>query len=150
MAPGDRRRARPQPGGHFIGTIPIAERIVERLRRSPTGLAFGNAIYSVTIADEAVRVAPPPFGACYEFRLDDAVEACPEFLVSFTVFQALAREYGLQLVQLEDFPRLRERLWGDANARRLWKSVTKLDEIRIDEAQWEVISLYQAFAFQRH
>ncbi|XP_076270480.1 RNA guanine-7 methyltransferase [Rhynchophorus ferrugineus] len=95
-----------QPGGYFIGTMPDANEIVARARKSDTD-SFGNSILQVT--SEFDLDNPPLFGAKYNFQLDGVVN-CPEFLVHFPTFVKLAKKYGLKLVKKEKFFKFFERM----------------------------------------
>lgn len=75
-----------RPGGTFIGTIPNAEQLLERLRELPPesqDLSFGNAIYKVRFES---REHSGFFGHKYWFFLQDAVQDVPEFLVHWDNF----------------------------------------------------------------
>lgn len=88
-----------QPGGYLIGTIPNANDIVARQRKSASNV-FGNDVYQITFLSKPEM--PPLFGAKYNFHLDGVVD-CPEFLVHFPLFVKLARKHGLQLILVERF-----------------------------------------------
>lgn len=81
-------------GGHFIGTVPNAHRLVRILRSAPAR-KWSNRVCSLEF-DERVFVsnAPdaviPAFGARYTFTLSDAVDSVPEYLVHFDVLRVSA------------------------------------------------------------
>lgn len=87
------------PGGFFIGTIPDANDLIARARKSETG-SFGNEVFKVQFHCDTQK--PPLFGAMYNFHLDGVVD-CPEFLVHFPTLAKLAKKHGLKLVQKEKF-----------------------------------------------
>lgn len=95
-----------QPGGYFIGTIPDANELVARARKSASN-SFGNDVYQVTFDTDVNK--PPLFGTKYNFHLDGVVD-CPEFLVHFPTFVKLAKKYGLKLVRKEKFHEFYERM----------------------------------------
>lgn len=95
-----------QPGGYFIGTIPDANELVARAKKSGSN-SFGNDVYQVTFDCDVNK--PPLFGAKYNFHLDGVVD-CPEFLVHFPTFVKLAKRYGLKLVKKEKFSEFYERM----------------------------------------
>ncbi|XP_021737433.1 mRNA cap guanine-N7 methyltransferase 1-like isoform X1 [Chenopodium quinoa] len=88
-----------RPGGILIGTMPDANVIVKKYREAE-GLKFGNSVYWIRFdedyADKKFK-ASNPFGIRYKFHLEDAVD-CPEWVVPFHVFKALAEEYDFELV----------------------------------------------------
>lgn len=88
-----------KPGGYFIGTIPDANDIIRR-QHEYNSMSFGNDIYRIEFLSDPV--APPLFGAKYNFKLDEVVN-CPEFLVHFPLLEKLARKVGLRLVLKERF-----------------------------------------------
>lgn len=90
-----------KPDGYFIGTIPDANEIVSRCRKSPNG-AFGNRIFNIKLLFDPKENGYPLFGAKYDFQLEGVVD-CPEFLVNFEMFQKLALEFGLELVDKAQF-----------------------------------------------
>lgn len=90
--------------GYFIGTIPDANKIVARARKSPSN-SFGNRIYNIKLLFDPKASGYPLFGAKYDFNLEGVVD-CPEFLVNFELLVKLASEFGLELVYkstIEDF-----------------------------------------------
>lgn len=87
------------PGGFFIGTIPDANDLLARVRKSNSN-SFGNEVYKVTFECETSK--PPLFGAKYNFHLEGVVD-CPEFLVHFPTLIKLAKKYGLKFVKKEKF-----------------------------------------------
>ncbi|KAJ4442161.1 hypothetical protein ANN_12027, partial [Periplaneta americana] len=89
-----------RPGGYFIGTIPDAYEIVNRLQKAG-GPSFGNEIYKVEFQCDT-KPPLPLFGAKYNFHLEGVVD-CPEFLVHFPTLVKLAEKFGLQLVLKERF-----------------------------------------------
>ncbi|KAF7732002.1 mRNA cap guanine-N7 methyltransferase [Apophysomyces ossiformis] len=95
-------------GGWFIGTIPDANWIVKRVRQEPKGsFGFGNDIYRIEFDnieddDDVGKKGFTKFGCKYMFHLEDAVD-CPEYLVHWTTFEKLAKEYGLSVRLREPF-----------------------------------------------
>lgn len=93
-----------RPGGFFIGTIPDANEIVSRAKKSENN-SFGNRIYNIKLMFDPKEEGYPLFGAKYDFQLEGVVN-CPEFLVNFDLCQKIAAQYGLELVykgRFEDF-----------------------------------------------
>ncbi|CAO1631243.1 unnamed protein product [Parajaminaea phylloscopi] len=142
-------------GGVFIGTIPNQEELYSRLDALPQDqLEFGNTKYHVRFEQ---RDQKKPFGDKYTFFLDDAVDEVPEYVVDWSQFQALAYEYGLELI----FKQSMEEVWAsnrvipefEALARRMKVSETpRRDVLRpagMDDDLWEATTLYLAFAFRK-
>ncbi|XP_071736643.1 mRNA cap guanine-N(7) methyltransferase 1-like [Rutidosis leptorrhynchoides] len=144
-----------RPGGIFIGTMPDANVIVKKLRAAD-GLVFGNSVYWIQFDDdfsEKKFKSSSPFGIKYKFHLEDAVD-CPEWVVSFPVFKALAEEYDLELVFVKnshafvheymkkpEYIELMRRLGalGDGNQ----------DTSTISADEWEVAYLYLAYVLKK-
>ncbi|GJP67066.1 hypothetical protein CLOP_g23937, partial [Closterium sp. NIES-67] len=140
-----------RPGGAFIGTIPDANVLVQKLRAAPS-LRFGNAVYSVEFAAEfGVKHFPSsrPFGIRYEFRLEDAVD-CPEWLVPFPFLRRLAGEYGLQLeyhANFHDFIKTHAAVEPHASLLRRIVGEAWREEMTADE--WDAAYLYCVFVFRK-
>ncbi|PWA90963.1 mRNA capping enzyme family protein [Artemisia annua] len=144
-----------RPGGIFIGTMPDANVIVKKLRAAD-GLIFGNSVYWIHFDDEFSEKkfkSSSPFGIKYKFHLEDAVD-CPEWVVPFPVFKALAEEYDLELVFVKnshafvheymkkpEFVDLMKRLGalGDGNQ----------DQTTLSPDEWEVAYLYLAYVLRK-
>ncbi|KAL5700217.1 mRNA (guanine-N(7))-methyltransferase [Ranunculus cassubicifolius] len=144
-----------RPGGTFIGTMPNSNVIIKKLREAE-GLVFGNSVYWIRFADEHVDKkfkSSRPFGIKYKFHLEDAVD-CPEWVVPFHVFKALAEEYDLELILVKnahefvtdylkkpEFAELMRRLGalGDGNQ----------DHSTISNDEWEIAYLYLAFVLRK-
>ncbi|KCV73349.1 hypothetical protein H696_00888 [Fonticula alba] len=134
-----------KPGGYFVGTIPNADWIVKNARQKGTA-KIGNDIFSITLDDPEHF---GPFASRYVYFLEDAVDNVPEFLIPINVLQALAFEYGLELVLFRNFHEyfyerahwhrgkhiLRERFFdGQGN---------------FQEKYWEASGIYSAFSFRK-
>ncbi|KAI9218536.1 guanine-N(7)-methyltransferase domain-containing protein [Blastocladiella britannica] len=133
-------------GGYFFGTIPDANLLVRKLRASD-GLSFGNPIYTVAFEQ---RETYPVYGHQYTFKLVDAIDDCPEFLVHWPSFQQLASEYGLAQVEHTNFQRFYHQN-ADGPFRELlvrMKVVTAASPA-LSAPEWEAAGLYTTFAFQK-
>ncbi|KAB5534754.1 hypothetical protein DKX38_017840 [Salix brachista] len=144
-----------RPGGTFIGTMPDANVIIKKLREAE-GLAYGNSVYWVRFEEEFSQKkfkSSSPYGIKYYFHLEDAVD-CPEWIVPFHVFKALAEEYEFELIfvknnhefVLENMKKpenveLMRRLGalGDGNQ----------DLSTLSPDEWEVAYLYLAFVLKK-
>ncbi|KAI9202760.1 putative mRNA cap guanine-N7 methyltransferase [Polychytrium aggregatum] len=140
--------SRLREGGHFIGTIPNAYRLVKKLFETPDG-AFGNSIYSVKFAQRyESEKSIPTFGAKYTFHLEDAIDSCPEYLIPMNVLELIAREYGLELVYNKEFLNFYEEKHKESEPRHLLDRMKVVNsEGTMAEDEWRVADLYLAFAF---
>lgn len=139
-------------GGYFIGTIPNAELLLERLNQlseDDEDLRFGNSCYYVQFAERRHKGI---YGHQYRFFLTDAVEDVPEYLVNWDNFVALAAEYRLRLVYNKAF---NEVLEEEQSSRDFGPLLGKMGvvndrkESAMDADQWEAANLYTAFAFEK-
>ncbi|KAJ8726509.1 hypothetical protein PYW07_001207 [Mythimna separata] len=168
-----------KPGGYFFGTIPDANEIVSRGKKSPDG-SFGNRIYNIKLLFD-VEKGYPLFGGKYDFHLEGVVD-CPEFLVNFKLFTKLALDFGLELVykaRFADFfkdhseryrhllqrivcfesypPPPGKELIADESeyehAKQFWENKdnkTERDRVgTMSTCEWEVATVYMAFAFRK-
>jgi len=136
--------ARLTPGAYFIGTIPNACRIIKKLR-SIDGLSFGNSYYTIEFEQRDTFSA---FGAKYFFTLQDAVTRCPEFLVHFQTLRNIAQDVGLEFRYRKTFDEFYKDTLDDENA-KLLRRMKALNGDTLSKEEWEVISLYVVFAFQK-
>ncbi|XP_055826158.1 mRNA cap guanine-N7 methyltransferase 1-like isoform X2 [Solanum dulcamara] len=144
-----------RPGGIFIGTMPDANIIIKKLREAE-GQTFGNSVYWIRFDEEFSEKkfkSSYPFGIKYKFHLEDAID-CPEWIVPFHVFKALAEEYDFELVFVKnnhifvdeymkkpEFIELMRRLGalGDGNQ----------DRSTLSPDEWEVAYLYLTFVLRK-
>jgi mRNA (guanine-N7-)-methyltransferase len=126
-------------GGHFCGTVPNADRLVELLRHA-SGLRWSNSICSVDFDSATNKESLPDFGAKYSFSLDNCLDSVPEYLVPFAVLQRVALEYGLELVLKQDF-------FEFFQSQRDDKVRFNLRSLSDDEKH--VAALYVVFAFRK-
>ncbi|KAL0273433.1 UNVERIFIED_CONTAM: hypothetical protein PYX00_006095 [Menopon gallinae] len=161
-------------GGYFIGTIPCANEIVKRIKKSGSKL-LKSKMFSIEMYSEEPY---PLFGAKYDFHLDSVVQ-CPEFLVHFPTFVRLAEKYGLVLDHRSSFAEFYEKYSRDEKKRFILKKMCALEQFSLrdedkissyeyeyaekccrekdyngivgtlSKSEWEAISLYQVFAFKK-
>ncbi|CAM0953771.1 unnamed protein product [Alopecurus aequalis] len=135
-----------RPGGAFIGTMPDANVIIKRLRESEA-MELGNSVYHIAFGEEYAEKKFPAsraFGIKYRFRLEDAVDDCPEWVVPFHVFRLLAEEYDLELVLVKNFHEFVHKYSWKPEFGHLVQRIGTLSQ---DE--WEVSYLYLAFVFRK-
>ncbi|KII88966.1 hypothetical protein PLICRDRAFT_159944 [Plicaturopsis crispa FD-325 SS-3] len=141
-----------RPGGVFLGTIPNAEQLLERLDALPPDaedLSFGNSVYTIRFEDRKRR---PIFGHKYTFFLQDAVENVPEYVVHWDNFVQMASEYGLHPVYKKEFHQIFEEHQEDPEFKERLVRMKVVDanyESAMDEDQWEAANIYIGFAFEK-
>ncbi|KAK4698387.1 mRNA (guanine-N7-)-methyltransferase, partial [Phenoliferia sp. Uapishka_3] len=140
-----------RPGGVFIGTIPDATNLLDRLGAIPEGeeLEFGNSVYKVKFDS---RDSTPRYGHRYTFFLEDAVEEVPEYVVYWEEFAQIATEYGLTLSFCADFQQIFAEERQDpyfSNLLTRMKVVDEQGETEMNLDQWEAANLYLGFAFTK-
>jgi len=84
--------------------------------------------------------------------LQDAVENVPEYIVRWSNFVEMAKEYGLELKYREEFHEVfaehqEHPEFGPLMVRM--KVVESNGESSMDEDQWEAANIYIAFAFEK-
>ncbi|KAF8491945.1 mRNA capping enzyme-domain-containing protein [Gautieria morchelliformis] len=139
-------------GGVFLGTIPNADLLLQRLNALPPDAPpkFGNSVYQVRFEDRATHTQP--FGHRYWFYLKDAVGDVPEYVVHWEHFEGLAREHGLHLLYKEEFHNIFEAERSHPDYKRLLQRmyvVSASGESQMDEDQWDAANIYLAFAFEK-
>uniref|UniRef100_A0A6T6CRL7 mRNA (guanine-N(7))-methyltransferase n=2 Tax=Compsopogon caeruleus TaxID=31354 RepID=A0A6T6CRL7_9RHOD len=142
-----------RPGGFFIGTTADASVLVRKLR-AVEGLVFYNSLYKVVFEEKFKKKAFPkgePYGIEYRFTLDESVEDCPEFIVHWPSFVALAKQYGLENIMAANFHDFYEMFAQEGSPELdLFKHMKAVDENgTISPEQWDAIYLYMAFSFRK-
>ncbi|KAF9227991.1 hypothetical protein BS17DRAFT_747026 [Gyrodon lividus] len=139
-------------GGVFLGTIPNADQLIERLDALPPSaadLSFGNSVYRIRFEDRQSR---PLFGHRYHFFLRDAVEDVPEYIVDWDNFVGIAAEYSLYPIYKEEFHQIYEEHSRKEEFKELMVRMKVVDangESAMDEDQWEAANIYIGFAFEK-
>jgi mRNA (guanine-N7-)-methyltransferase len=153
-------------GGYFIGTIIDANVLVKRLRnRKYQGNAyinepftFGNEFYSVKFYQKRFPRSASQYGIKYGFYLEDSIDKrdelgnikyVGEYLVIFEEFVKLCLEYDLHLVERKNFTEFYEENMENSYYRNLFRKMMHDIESANKEQQWEIIHLYQIFAFRK-
>ncbi|KAF8638517.1 hypothetical protein AX16_010499 [Volvariella volvacea WC 439] len=141
-----------RPGGVFIGTVPNAEFLLERLASLPedaSDLSFGNDVYNIRFEQ---RHSSLLFGHRYWFTLKDAVNGIPEYVVHWDNFVQLAAEYRLHPIFKQEFHDVFDENQTHPEFRSLMIRMNVMDSnggSQIDESQWEAANIYIAFAFEK-
>eukprot|EP01091_Cochliopodium_minus_P002110 TRINITY_DN12001_c0_g1_i1.p1 TRINITY_DN12001_c0_g1~~TRINITY_DN12001_c0_g1_i1.p1 ORF type:complete len:334 (-),score=70.77 TRINITY_DN12001_c0_g1_i1:23-997(-) len=135
-----------KPGGFFVGTLPNSYRIIKKLQTCGSN-SFGNSVYDINFPSTEIK----KFGMKYFFKLEEAVEDLPEYIVYFPFLVELAKEYGLEIVEVTPFHEFYNELTQVTSYEELMlkmRVVTK-QYPEIPKDQWEVTSLYMVFVFQK-
>ncbi|GAA5891535.1 hypothetical protein JCM5296_004246 [Sporobolomyces johnsonii] len=145
-----------KPGGVFLGTIPDASNLLDKLASVPEEsevLAFGNSVYGVKF-DQRERMevegGTTPFGHRYTFFLQDAVEEVPEYVVYWDEFVELAAEYDLEPSFVAPFEQIFADESDDPQFAQLLTRMKVVDadgNAEMNEDQLEAAMLYLGFAF---
>ncbi|GAB2277876.1 hypothetical protein Dimus_012578 [Dionaea muscipula] len=144
-----------RPGGIFIGTMPDANVIIKKLREAED-LAFGNSVYWIRFDDEFSEKkfkSSSPFGIKYKFHLEDAVD-CPEWIVPFHVFKAMANQYGFDLVFVKNSHAFVDEYLKKPEYIDLMRRLGALgdgnrDQSTLSPDEWEVAYLYLSFVLRK-
>jgi len=137
--------------GRFVGTIPIASCLLERLDYVPSDaseLSFGNSVYKITFENKQHAL----FGQRYSFFLLDAVDDVPEYVVHWDNFVELAEEHGLQLLERKEFHDIFTEQQNHKDYGPLLKRMKVVDDqgdSQMDEDQWEAANIYVGFVFEK-
>ncbi|KAI7864251.1 guanine-N(7)-methyltransferase domain-containing protein [Spinellus fusiger] len=148
--------SRLRSGGWFFGTMPDANWIVKRLRHEPEGsVGFGNSIYRIEFdhlqGKHEKKAGFTRYGCKYMFHLVDAVD-CPEYLVHWTTFERLAKEYGLVLRRKDNF----HNFYTSASKKDEFDSLLRVIGViggarpEMSAEEWEAAGIYMAFVFQKN
>ncbi|KAL0484373.1 mRNA (guanine-N7-)-methyltransferase [Acrasis kona] len=132
-------------GGYFVCTVPDAYVLVKKLR-SVESLTIQNKIVKACFKTKKFTEV---FGNQYSFELLDAIDDCPEYLVPCKDFVALAKEYGLSVVEEKNFHEFFETWSEHDDFKFLTDRVYKLREGNMTADEWEAIYLYRAFVFRK-
>lgn len=139
-----------RPGGVFVGTIPNAELMLDRLDELPPDESeFGNSVYKIRFPDRYARTL---YGHKYYFFLEDAVDDVPEYVVHWDNFLEVAAGYGLDCIYKGEFHQFFEEHQDNKEYANLLQRMNVVDqngESSMDEDQWEAANIYLAFAFQK-
>ncbi|KAL7751023.1 mRNA cap guanine-N7 methyltransferase [Sorochytrium milnesiophthora] len=135
------------PGGRFIGTTTNAQAILQRLL-AVDGLSFGNSIYNIRFES---KDDCPIYGHRLFFTLQDAVEDCPEYLAHWEPFVKLAKEYGLELLEMTPLHEFYARYIKISRHRDAFIRMNRpSDEGHyVSPDEWEAVGVYVAFAFKK-
>ncbi len=102
--------SRLREGGFFFGTTTDAQSIRRQVSAARTGATLSNSLFCLSFpppppgsGDGRAHILRDDFGVRYTFTLEDAVEACPEFLVPLAVLTRIAARHGLVVHEILPF-----------------------------------------------
>merc|ERR1712137_13724 len=141
--------SRLRKGGFFVGTIPNAKVLLEKVQKHGDGRRWvaSGQICEVEFEEDVseLKVEDVGYGIKYKFTLKDAIDGCSEFLVPPHLLVKLGEEFGLKLRSTDRFPDFRHRSWTPEN-KGLWNRM-KVEGLSDDECQ--VVDLYCIFVFEK-
>ena len=152
-------------GGLFIGSIIDSNILVKKLRNSKNQnnklkneiLTFGNDFYAVKFYQKHFP-KDSPFGIKYGFYLEDSIDKrdeegkfkyVGEYLIIFDLFQKIAEEYDLHLVEKKNFHEFYEENMQNKLFKALFKNMVKDLDSTYKDQQWEIVHLYTYFCFRK-
>ncbi|XP_049850337.1 uncharacterized protein LOC126322527 [Schistocerca gregaria] len=134
------------PGGFFFCTFPDARVIEERMKSGRN--RFGNEIYEVFFDDENVQFKK--FGTKYTFKLKDAVDCIPEYVVDLETLKELAADRDMDLVYEANFQEFFESNKCTELGEPLLFRMNVSPDIRyVDPISWEMATFYCTAIFQK-
>ena len=108
------------------------------------GKKFGNRHYYIDFQSEKLTA----FGCQYVFKLEDAIDECPEYLVPIEILIQSAKNHGLKLVLFQDFHEFfMEQAVKDLELVQRMRVFDRDGQISREE--WEVLGIYSVFCFQK-
>ena len=153
-------------GGYFIGSIIDDNILVKRLRNRKTKdnkyinekLTFGNEFYSIKFNSKHFPKDKGPYGIQYGFYLEDSIDKrdiegnikyVGEYIVVFSEFVKLCEEYDLHLVERKNFTDFYQENVNNFYYKNIFNKMIKEVNNPSKYQQWEIIQLYQIFAFRK-
>jgi len=135
-------------GGYFIGTIPNASVLLEKVKETNGKTWTGtDEISSVEFVEDCSSIQEnSEFGVKYMFTLKDAVDRCPEFLIDISVLTQLCADLGLEKVEVKPFSEFKKDNENSKENMELW---SRMKVPGLSSAEKEVIDLYQIFVFRK-
>ncbi|KAL0300068.1 UNVERIFIED_CONTAM: cap guanine-N7 methyltransferase 1 [Sesamum angustifolium] len=147
-----------RPGGIFIGTMPDANVIIKRLRQAEGWNSVTVYTGYVLMKNLKKRLCVFPSKDVHVVIISltlaqDAVD-CPEWIVPFHVFKALAEEHGLELVFVKNSHAFVDEYLKKPEFVELMRRLGALGDGKEDHStlspdEWEVAYLYLAFVLRK-
>jgi mRNA (guanine-N7-)-methyltransferase len=141
-----------QPDTNGTASSPADKSKEEELPSNP--LEWGNAIYKVQFPGRTPLdgIFRPPFGWKYLFRLAEAVETVPEYVVPWESFRGLAEDFNLELQYRADFREVFEETKSSREFSELAERMgvkSRNDQLLVGEEEMEAAGFYHAFCFYK-
>lgn len=141
-----------EPGGFFIGCIPDSVKILQKLAASPDHrtITIGDICQIKFHKTLEEMQGIDPYGIVYETSLGEVMHNVPEYLLSPPKLERMAEEYGLLPVtqmNFQEFYLTMKNVPPYASLLRTHDAPTNPNTI--PAAEWEVLSLYSCFVFQK-
>ena len=137
--------SRLKKGGKFIVTT-LDSNVLQSMLKKVEGKTLKNSVFQANFQCSDDKSFEEPFGNCYTFQLEDAVDPCPEYLVNPQIFIEMAKEFNLSLVENLNFYDFYEKY---RNNRETENSRPRLNVRDMNEDFWTVVKLYTTFVFEK-
>jgi len=144
-----------EAGGFFIGSYPDPIKLLEKLAASPDHRTItigdiGKIKFHKTL-EELQGI--DPYGIVYEVTLGEVMCDVPEYLISPPIFEKLAEEYGLMPITQMNFQDFYQFYKNYKNAPP-YAALLRIHDVPLKQsdipaAEWDVLSLYTGFVFQK-
>ena len=162
-------------GGRFLGVIPNSDIIRSEVERFNKKLkdpkdppednkdvadkeeievpSWGNSIYQVRFPGKTPDVFRPPFGWKYTYKMEEAVDEVPEYVVPWEAFRALAEDSNLELQYRKPFAEVwkeekDDKVFGPLSERMGVRGRNR-GELLVNDEEMEAASFYHAFCFYK-
>lgn len=142
-----------EPGGYFIGSFPNPIKLMAHLVASPDHqtIQIGD-ICKIKFRQylDKLNQNIDPYGIVYDVTLGEVLKDAPEYLISLPILEKMAEEYGLQSRLFMDF----QEFYMEHKNMEPYNTLLRIhnapsNPAQIPPAEWEVLSLYTVFAFQK-
>ena len=108
------------------------------------GKKFGNRHYYIEFVSESLT----DFACKYVFKLEDAIDECPEYLVPIEKLFEMAKSHGLNVVKFQGFHEFfMEQAGKDLELVQRMRVFDRDGNVSKD--QWEALGIYSVFCFQK-
>jgi mRNA (guanine-N7-)-methyltransferase len=125
------------------------------LKETPGGVKK-NSIFEVKFEEKAhvLNKQFSPFGQRYNFSLEQSIDDCPEYLAHQPTLQTLASQYGLELVQFQNFHPFFHKYSNKHKYPDHFDLLTRMDVLNKDNFSikaddWTVAGVYSVFVFKK-
>ncbi|KAF7684413.1 mRNA cap guanine-N7 methyltransferase [Astathelohania contejeani] len=130
-----------KPGGHFILTIPDAKTIIRRYKKY--GNDYGNEYHKIHFLKEEFN--EKECGIEYEFRLEEAVDNCVEYIADLDLLISECSKQEMFLVETKTFLE-----YFNVSVKKDLALYNKLVPERLKNEELKVIELYRIVVFKKN